>query len=272
MTRRWRQARIEFRHWSQAEQVMATQLRPCLARLEKDKLITGWFFIRKAPCWNLRILALAGDSAPLACTAIGRCLDAMTTGGLVTGWAETIYEPETRAFGGPAAMDISHGLFHRDSSHILAYLATLFTQPGPLTPDRRRELALLLAVTLMRSARQDWYEEGDIWARLSQHRALPAATDPARTSAMQAQVRRLITADITAALTDGGSLAFAREWLAAFATTGTQLSDLARAGALGRGLRAVLTHHVLFAWNRLGLPHDTQAHLTLAAKTVVLDQ
>jgi hypothetical protein len=35
------------------------------------------------------------------------------------------------------------------------------------------------------------------------------------------------------------------------------------------GLRDVLAHHVIFAWNRLGLPSATQVVLAAAAKTAV---
>jgi hypothetical protein len=37
-------------------------------------------------------------------------------------------------------------------------------------------------------------------------------------------------------------------------------------------LRAVLAHHVIFAWNRIGLSHTTQSLLANVAKAVVLNQ
>ena len=43
--------------------------------------------------------------------------------------------------------------------------------------------------------------------------------------------------------------------------------DLAAAGQLYRGLRDVLAHHLIFAWNRAGLPYMTQSVIAGAAKT-----
>ncbi|MGQ0775693.1 MAG: hypothetical protein ACT4NY_14950 [Pseudonocardiales bacterium] len=44
---------------------------------------------------------------------------------------------------------------------------------------------------------------------------------------------------------------------------------LAADGLLHRGLRAILAHHIIFAWNRHGLPYPTQAILANTAKAVV---
>jgi thiopeptide-type bacteriocin biosynthesis protein len=68
---------------------------------------------------------------------------------------------------------------------------------------------------------------------------------------------------------DGAALAWTGEWAAAYATAGRELASLAATGHLHRGLRDVLAHHVIFAWNRLGLPYTTQAILAATAKTVV---
>lgn len=69
-----------------------------------------------------------------------------------------------------------------------------------------------------------------------------------------------------------GPLTYLAEWAAAFDSAGTALGDLARNGTLRRGVRAVLTHHVIFHWNRIGLPHETQSVLAHAAQAVVLGQ
>jgi hypothetical protein len=36
-----------------------------------------------------------------------------------------------------------------------------------------------------------------------------------------------------------------------------------------RGTRDILAHHVIFHWNRIGLPYKTQSILAHAAKTVI---
>lgn len=154
-------------------------------------------------------------------------------------------------------MSAAHRLFHADSRHILAYL----TQAGG---GHRRELGVILATTLMRAAGQDWYEQGDIWRRIAAHRSAPTQPGAPPLDA----VRVLVTAGRGTA---ESPLASAPGWPAAFEQAGKALADLAQGGLLTRGLRAVLAHHVLFAWNRLGIPAGDQQLLAACAGTVVFD-
>lgn len=127
----------------------------------------------------------------------------------------------------------------------------------------------------MRSARQDWYEQGDIWARIAQDRPAPSDIPPERLRGMEPHLRKLMTVDAgpTSTLMHGnGPLTFLPDWAGAFADVGARLGEHARTGTLGRGLRAVLAHHVLFHWNRLGLSYTTQSILARVAKATVLDQ
>ncbi len=89
---------------------------------------------------------------------------------------------------------------------------------------------------------------------------------------MESNIRRLMTVDTVNLIHDNGPLTFLADWAAAFDNTGKELADLALNGVLQRGLRAVLAQHVIFAWNRLGLPHATQSLLSNTAKAVVFDQ
>jgi protein-L-isoaspartate(D-aspartate) O-methyltransferase len=66
-------------------------------------------------------------------------------------------------------------------------------------------------------------------------------------------------------------LAATPNWPAAFHHAGQRLADLAHRGELTRGLRAVLTHHLLFAWNRAGIPGRQQALLAATAACVAFD-
>lgn len=43
-------------------------------------------------------------------------------------------------------------------------------------------------------------------------------------------------------------------------------------GCLTRGLRAIIAHHTIFAWNRLGIPAPAQAAIAQASKEVILDE
>ncbi|MFI7351895.1 hypothetical protein ACIBSR_37285 [Streptomyces sp. NPDC049936] len=67
-----------------------------------------------------------------------------------------------------------------------------------------------------------------------------------------------------------GRLAPLAEWTATFEWFGQQLADLNRQGRLEQGLRAVIAHHGIFHFNRLGLPAQDQRTLSSLAKEVVM--
>ena len=134
----------------------------------------------------------------------------------------------------------------------------------------RREISLMLCSVMMRAARQDWFEQGDIWARVADHRKPPARHSrwprprPARRCPPFAHHRRRVP--------DARRQRRSPTAPAGQPPTrppGRELAGLAAAGRLHRGLRDVLAHHVIFAWNRLGLSYETQSALAGAAKTVV---
>jgi protein-L-isoaspartate(D-aspartate) O-methyltransferase len=60
-------------------------------------------------------------------------------------------------------------------------------------------------------------------------------------------------------------------WVDAFEQAGSRLADLVARGGLTRGLRAVLTHHLLFLFNRHGVAGRDQHMLATAASRVVFD-
>lgn len=267
----WRQVSIEFTDYNHAEQITADDLQPHLRAVT-----TSWWFIRKAPCWRLRYLpahpaaAVRPAQAPLT-----QALQRLQRTGAIASWAETIYEPETYAFGGTSGMHVAHRLFHHDSRHILGH---------PRSRAQQREMAILLCATLLRGAGLDWYEQGDVWARVADNRPpdpdaprhpdAPDSIDASSSAAdLESRLRRLLSVDTSPHSTlveTGGQLADAADWLNGFHSSGRVLAGLAGRGDLSRGLRGVLTHQVLFQWNRIGLPYDTQSLLAHACKAVVL--
>jgi len=266
----WHQVFIHFDTWDAAEHTIVAHVGPLFADAEKTGLVASWFFIRKSPCWRWRFLPTDDSTTQDATKFIHQGLDSLHESDRIARWVETVYEPEAHAFGGPAAMDTANHLFHTDSRHILTYLGS---NPGTVSAgsgDRRRELSILLCSILLRGAEQDWYEQGDIWARVAEHRCLPPDTPPDRLRAMEPDLRRLMTVDMTSLTPDNKPLACPFDWAAAFDNAGKALGELARNGTLRRGLRAVLAHHVIFAWNRIGLSHTTQSILANVAKAVVL--
>lgn len=267
----WRQVTVEFTDYNNAEQITADHLQSHLRAAT-----TRWWFIRKAPCWRLRYLpAHPAAAAHRAAAPLTQALQRLQRTGAIASWTETIYESETYAFGGTSGMHVAHRLFHHDSRHILGH---------PRSRTQQREMAILLCATLLRGAGLDWYEQGDVWARVADNR--PPDPDAPRnpdapdstggtggTGDLESRLRRLLSVDTSPHSTlveTGGQLADAADWLNGFHSSGRVLAGLAGCGDLSRGLRGVLTHHVLFQWNRIGLPYDTQSLLAHACKAVVL--
>ncbi|WP_432830669.1 thiopeptide-type bacteriocin biosynthesis protein [Dactylosporangium sp. CA-092794] len=243
----WQQINITYPGATsqEREQHAIAHLRQVLPAAETAGLITTWWFIRKGP-WRVRYLPTQHHhSHDLARQLL---TDQMT-------WTSDIYEPETHAFGGRDAIDTAHTLFHHDSRHLLTYLHQ--------HPTDRREHTIILCTTLMRAAALDLYEQGDVWARVANHRtehlSHPPAPDPHTWETFTGDVRRLMT----------GTARATSDWHTAFATAGTNLRHLRETGTLTRGLRAVIAHHVIFHWNRIGLPARTQAALAQAAKEAI---
>lgn len=254
----WYQVRVQFADWSAAEAVAATALGPALDRLRDDGQVTGWWFLRKHPCWRLRLF-----HADIA--AVDRVLDELAGTGVIERWWPTVYEPETAAFGGTAGMDTVHDLFRADSAGVLDYLRQ--DTPGL----GRRELSVLLLSGLMRAAGLDTFECGDVFGRVARLR--PASTDMARIGKLVDNVRVLLSIQGLAdseLFTPGGPVAHATPWLAGLHAAGEQLGHDAGSGRLDRGLRAVLTHVVIFHWNRFGLSAASQGLLAHAAAIALL--
>ncbi|MBV7246392.1 methyltransferase, FxLD system [Streptomyces sp. MW-W600-10] len=252
----WQQHNITFIDRESARHAIDERLGPALITAETEGQLTGWWFMNKQP-WPLRYLA--DEPSPI----IESLLSDLVGDGAVVSWLPSVYEPESEAFGGPGAMDTAHGLFHSDSRHLLTY------QPSP---DHlgRKETAVLLASAMMRGAGLDWFEQGDVWAKVS---ALRPPTDPARSeraAELVPAMRKLMTADAYRLCNQGGPLHAHEEWVTAFERAGVALAALACRGALTRGLRAVIAHHIIFHANRAGLIRDDQSALSNIAREAVM--
>lgn len=265
----WHQIRVDFTDWQAAEQIAVTRIGPAFAQAEANGTLSRWFFTRKATSWRLRWQDTPGSAGrrggERAEESVTGLLGVMAQRGEIMGWSPARYEMETHAFGGPYGMELAHRVFHTDSAAILRHLAP--TDHQPVIRDRRAEYSILLCGLLLRSAGLDWYEQGGVWARVAAHRrSAPAHDDGSARTAL----RRLMTADTSSAST--GPLASFTEWAAAFGNAGKALRSLSDTARLNRGLRAVLAHHVLFHWNRVGLPSDRQATLAALAREAVMNE
>ena len=256
----WWQATVAFPDPDTAEHTAAQHLAPALAGRD-------WFFVRKS-AWRCRI-RLPPDAAEraIARDQLTAHLDGLVAVGHLNGWVRGVYEPELRAFGGWEAMDVAHTLWCADTHHLMDFLST--ASDGL---DGRRELGILLCRVLLRAAGLDRYEQGDVWDKVAATRPLP--TDrPALAEVFHHQMHRLLNVDPgpEAAHFTTGAFAGHATWACAFHTCGHTLAELATRGRLERGLRAVLAHHLLFSWNRIGLSAMEQAALSHAAATVIFD-
>ncbi|WP_428962956.1 thiopeptide-type bacteriocin biosynthesis protein [Micromonospora fluostatini] len=243
----WRHVTIHYPGLSRQdrERHAIPHLSRVLPAAETAGLITSWWFIRKGP-WRVRYLPTTPHRSP---DPVHRMLTDTVT------WTDDIYEPETHAFGGPEAITTAHQLFYHDSCHLLTYLHH--------HPTDRREHSLILCTTLMRAAGLDLNEQGDVWARIAQRRAAHLNSTPAPDlhtwETFTHKIRHLHL----------GTPRTTSDWHTAFHNTGTALRHLRETGKLTRGLRAVITEHLIFHWNRIGIPATTQATLAHAATEAI---
>ncbi|WP_329064633.1 methyltransferase, FxLD system [Streptomyces sp. NBC_01429] len=252
----WWQVNLWCDTWQAAEQMAALHLGPLLTGAEEARDISAWWFIRKRESWRLRVLPAEDRDAS---AFLAQMTKTLTDRAAIRRADGVIYEPETRRFGGAEAMRIAHDLFHADSSHILAHLAR--TYEGD---DHRRELGVRLATRMMTAAGQDFYEQGDIWAQFAEHRGDDGEAEPS--PGTLAAVQLLVTAESD---NQDSPLTLEPDWPTAFEGAGRALAALAHHGRLTRGLRAVLTDHLLFAFNRLGISAQHQNVLATAASRVI---
>jgi thiopeptide-type bacteriocin biosynthesis protein len=262
----WWQVYIQFTDWSTSELVATNRIGPLLSRAEESGLISNWWFMRKYPCWRLRLHP--GTNGQAMRDQLAVAFDQAAADGRISRWWTGIYEAETAAFGGAEGMAIAHELFCEDSRAVMS-----LARDGDVGLGRR-ELSLLLCSTLMRAAGLEWYEQGDTWHRVAQERPLPEDVPLAKLTTMASDLKQLMVSDTnpdSPLLSADGPLASATAWADAFRQAGRALGEAARAGTLRRGLRDVLSYAVIFHWNRLGLPARTQSILAWAARTAILD-
>ncbi|MEV0982137.1 thiopeptide-type bacteriocin biosynthesis protein [Streptomyces sp. NPDC049915] len=264
----WWQVYLHFTDWTKADETFTAHVLPLLQEAEAAGLIGGWWYTRKHPCWRLRLRVRPGIGAQLgAAEGLDRLgLHRLVADEHLVRWWPGIYEPETAAFGGAASMTAAHALFVTDSQE-----APQLKQRGDLTVGPR-ELSVFLCTTMMRAAGLEWYEQGDVWHRVitEEHRSAVSDVPADRLDARAQEIRPLLFADSDVLLRPGGLLEPVAEWATAFRDAGHALGRAVQDGTLDRGLRAVLSYHVIFHWNRLGLSMRGQSVLAWACRKAIL--
>jgi thiopeptide-type bacteriocin biosynthesis protein len=255
----WHQVRVRPGRQQPSELVLATVVGPRLDGLTGPGAPGGWWYMNKPPGWRIRLR----DTPPGLASEF---FDDLTAAGVITAWNAARYEPEVAAFGGTAGMNIAHDLFCADTSGILAYIRQDSPQLG------RREVSVLLISAMLAAAGLDWYERGDIFARVAAMRPEPAPGAAGQAAQLAGQLLTLLAmpASAASALLSEDGVCQAARWHAGFTDAGRRVADASSSGALSRGLRAVLAHAVIFHWNRLGLSASAQAILARAAASACL--
>ncbi|MFB6505638.1 thiopeptide-type bacteriocin biosynthesis protein [Streptomyces sp. NPDC056099] len=259
----WWQAYLQFTDWGDTDATFTAHVLPVLREAEAAGSIGGWWYTRKHPCWRLRLRMQPEPGTKLT---LGDSFDRLVSEGHLQRWWPGIYEPETAAFGGPASMTTAHALFVTDSREAPQLMQRRDVTVGP------RELSVLLCTIMMRAAGLEWYEQGDVWHRVitEEHRSAVSDVPQDRLDARAQEIRPLLFADSDVLLRPGGLLEPVAEWADAFRSTGQELRRAVQAGTLDRGLRQVLSYHVIFHWNRLGLSMRSQSVLAWAARAAIL--
>jgi thiopeptide-type bacteriocin biosynthesis protein len=252
---RWHQVRVSPSRQQPPELALATVVGPRLDGLTASGAPGGWWYMNKPPGWRIR---LRNTQPALA----GEIFDDLAAAGVITAWTPAFYEPETAAFGGPAGMDIAHDLFCADTTGTLAYI---WCNDPPLG---RREISVLLISAMLSAAGLDWHECGDVFARVAAMRPEPQPGTAGQAAQLTGQLRTLLAIPAAAFFSEDGTAA--ARWHTGFTDAGRRLADASSCGTLSRGLRAILAHHVIFHWNRLGLPAAAQAILARAAASACL--
>lgn len=254
------QVLIQWADWTAAEHWAVHSLSPILEQARGEGLIPTWWFVRKRPHWRLRY-----TGGRPARKFLDTELERLHREGAVARWVHGVYEPETGVFGGTAGMTLAHTVFCEDSRHVLAYLTRRSAASD--TELGRRELTLLLGSAFLRGARLDWFEQADVWAKVAALRALPQPFRPEE--GLLSSARTLMTLS-PRPLAASGPLHHTSSWVQVFTAAGAALTDLAAQGRLSRGLRAVCAHHLIFAFNRWGLPYRDQHILSATAREAAM--
>ncbi|MBE1594034.1 thiopeptide-type bacteriocin biosynthesis protein [Streptomyces stelliscabiei] len=259
----WHQVNIEFADYPTAEQTFRAYLLPSL----RGAPVGAWWFLRKYPCWRLRVHPSPGTPAEEVIAHVTEALDSAVSWSVVKNWCPYLYEPESVAFGGPDGMMITHRVFHTDSMGVLDYHQHAAGETDGVLDAKAT--SLLVTTLFLRAAGLEWGEQGDVWGQIEAKRPLPEDVPADRVSAMADTMRQLLLLDAGPAINDG-PLASLQSWVTGMEHGGRALADIARDGRLGLGLRSVVSRHVLFHWNRMGFTARQQAIWSRAAREAVL--
>ncbi|MEU3982039.1 thiopeptide-type bacteriocin biosynthesis protein [Streptomyces sp. NPDC026672] len=259
----WYQVYVAFADYPSA----APAFRTCLLPTLQSAAVGAWWFVRKYPCWRLRVRPAANGSLEETVEQLAKALDSAVSQRVVKEWQASLYEPEIIAFGGLDGIAVAERIFHVDSVGVLTYDRISEIHPKMVLDAKATSLCVL--TLFLRAAGLEWGEQGDVWGSVEAKRPLPATVSPDKVSAMADTMRALVSFDPVPALVDG-PLQHLADWITGFEDGGRSLKDAAGTNLLSLGLRGVLARHVLFHWNRMGFSTRQQAIWSRVAREAIL--
>ncbi len=216
---------------------------------KRQRAVKCAFFIRKPPDLRLRLLT----REPGVRVGLKAMLRRLRTDGAVERFFFSVYEPEFRLFGGPAAMRLVHRYFDADSTGWVEL--DRLAQSGQRTALPADAFSAAVINDLFVRTIQDRSEVWDAWRNLA---ALAHAGDLDRPDAARPE------AGITSPLPSAASGAEARtldRYARANRALGEGLRKLHDRGCLDAGLRGVVAFIAMFHLNRHGFDGPRQAAL-----------
>ncbi|PNG93441.1 thiopeptide-type bacteriocin biosynthesis protein [Streptomyces malaysiensis] len=264
----WHQVNIEFTNYPTAERTFVANLLPSLQTATDTGTVAAWWFVRKHPCWRVRVAPGPKSTAEDVAQYLATALDPIVAMGLAKRWWPSPYEPEIAAFGGPDGMKIAHDVFHTDSAGVLDYLH--YAKAASCGLLDAKTTSFLIISMFLRAARQEWGEQGDVWALVEANRPLPDGVPMEQVTAMTPELQKLLAANPAPAFVPGGPLAPLAKWVTGLQQAGRAIADAGHAGRLRLGTRAILARHILFHWNRMGFTTRQQAIWARAARETIL--
>ncbi|PYM59934.1 MAG: hypothetical protein DMD79_16735, partial [Candidatus Rokuibacteriota bacterium] len=175
----WLQLNVALaRHDGQAlpsARALFGHLAPLVARYRRQRRLRWFLFIRKPPDVRLRFLGanLEADLAP----DLRRVLASLRRTGHVTRFFSSVYEPETRQFGGPEAMKHVHAYFDADTAAWIALDRLAERGARAISPETLNVAVLNdLFWRTLGDASEVWYVWANLFQVLGAPEGLPGAT------------------------------------------------------------------------------------------------
>lgn len=222
------------------------RLAPLVAAYRRRRLLRLFLFVRKPP--DVRLRFLGPDPERHLLPELRRAIDDLHGAGVVRRVFPSVYEPETRQFGGPEASGHVHAYFDADTAAWLA-LDRLAAEGGRAIP----------AVTLVAATMGDLFfralgcrsEVWDTWCNL-------AAVIRAPEVRTGAPVPDIVLLDTLLPMATPPEKAVLRQYHRANQQLAAGLLRVWERGRLRSGLRAILPYVALFHLNRHGIDPNQQ--------------